>query len=251
MGTNTAIGWTGHTWNPWRGCTKVSPGCDNCYMFAGQRRGGLNPEQITRTGKALWRAPYKWNTEAAAEGRPHRVFTCSWSDFLHPDADAWRAEAWDVIRQTPYLDYQILTKRPGRIAYTLPADWGVGYPNVWLGVSAESKDYLWRIDTLRKIPARLRFLSLEPLLEDLGTLDLSGIGWVIVGGESGPGFRPMELAWAHSLLDQCVKAGIPLFFKQRSAFRPGTGDWLDLDGVATQLHEFPVLEQTPEPPLAA
>jgi protein gp37 len=216
-------------------------------MFPGQKRGGFDPTRVVRTSPAKWKQPEKWNEQAAREGRRFRVFTSSWTDFFHADADPWRAEAWHIIRETPNLDYQILTKRPGRIAYNLPPDWGEGYPNVWLGVSIESKDYLWRIDTLRKISARVRFLSLEPLLEDLGTLNLSGVDWVIVGGESGPGFRPMHLAWAHAILDQCRKAGIPFFFKQRSAFRPGTGDTLDIDGVATRFHQFP----EPEPPAAA
>jgi protein gp37 len=132
-----------------------------------------------------------------------------------------------------------LTKRPGRILYNLPADWGQGYPNVWLGVSVENKDYLWRIDALRGIPARVRFLSLEPLLEDLGPLDLTGIHQVIVGGESGPDYHPMELAWAYAILDQCLKANVPFFFKQSSAYRSGMGDTLDINGVPTRWQQFP------------
>src|SRR5262245_131063 len=137
MGANSRISWTDHTQNWWRGCTKISPGCEYCYMFPGQRSKGLDPTRVVRTSKALWNQPARWHRQAAEEGRRYRIFASSWTDFFHPDADQWRAEAWQQIRETPNLIYQVLTKRPGRIAYTLPADWGDGYPNVLLGVSVE------------------------------------------------------------------------------------------------------------------
>jgi protein gp37 len=240
MGATTGISWTEHTQNFWRGCTRVSPGCDRCYMFPGQKSKGLDPTRVIRTGAALWKQPRKWNEEVQAEGKRRHVFTCSWSDFFHPDADPWRAEAWQVIKDTPWLDYQILTKRPGRIPYSLPQDWSDGYPNVWLGVRIESPPFLWRIEMLKKISAHIRFLSLEPLLEPLGELDFSGIGWVIVGGESGSGFRPMLHAWARDIRDACVAQGVPFFFKQSAAFRSEQSTALqEEDGTFTVWRQYP------------
>jgi protein gp37 len=148
------------------------------------------------------------------------IFTCSMSDWFHKDADPWRDEAWAIIKATPHHTYQILTKRPGRMARHLPADWGDGYPNVWLGVSVESQKQTFRIRQLRDVPARVRFVSAEPLL---GPLDLShgglvGIHWLIVGGESGPDGvrREMDLQWPLDLQFDCRDAGTAFFFKQRS-----------------------------------
>lgn len=214
-------------------------------------RYGRDFSKLTRT--KTWGEPLKWQKAAAAAGRTERVFTCSWSDFFHEDADRWRAEAWEVIRQCPNLQFQILTKRPERILEEkrvyrgdklsgfldweslLPLDWGDGWPNVWLGVSVENPKYLWRVDELRKVPARIRFISAEPLLAPLPTLDLAGISWVIVGGESGPGYRPMKTEWARELLAKCRTAGVPFFHKQASALRTETG--IELDGKI--YHEFP------------
>lgn len=253
MSEKTIIAWTERTWNPWRGCTKVSPGCKNCYMFTAQSRYGRDPSEVVRT--QTWREPFKWQKAAAAAGRTEMVFTCSWSDWFHKDADEWRDEAWDVIKKTPNLEYQILTKRPDRIASHLPADWGKGYPNVWLGVSVENRKHgIPRIDVLRPIPAAIRFLSIEPLLEDLGKIDLRGIDWVIVGGESGPGWRPMEHAWALSIRDQCDAAKVPLFFKQSAAPRTEMG--IELDGqivrnypkrrIPLQMAQFTVADLDPK-----
>lgn len=216
MSETTGIEWTDATWNPWRGCTKVSPGCDQCYMFREQRRYGRDPEVVERS-KTTFGDPLKWK-------EPRLVFTCSWSDWFHKDADAWRDEAWDIIRRTPHHTYQVLTKRPGRIARHLPADWGDGYPNVWLGVSVESYDYATRIGVLRDIPARVRFVSAEPLLGPW-SYDLTGIHWLIVGGESGPDCRPMDLGWARMLRDDCRDAGVAFFLKQ-------LGGWPDKRGGA-------------------
>jgi protein gp37 len=140
------------------------------------------------------------------------IFTCSWSDFFIDQADAWRPEAWEIIRQTPRHTYLTLTKRPQRIVDHLSEGWP--WLHVWLGVSIESRGCLWRADVLRRIPAAGRFLSLEPLLADLGTLDLTGIGWVVVGGGSGRNPRPMRAEWVRSIQDQCRAADIPFFFKQ-------------------------------------
>lgn len=216
MGETTGIEWTSRTWNPWRGCTMVSPGCAHCYMFTEQRRYGRDPSVVVRT--KTWGDPAKWQRQAEADGRTEMVFTCSWSDWFHEDADPWRHEAWAIVRACPNLHFQILTKRADRIADHLPTDWGTGYPNAWLGVSVENRKHgLPRVGLLREIPAAIRFLSIEPLLEDLGRFDLRGIHWVIVGGESGAGARPFDVAWARRIRDACAAAGVPLFLKQLGA----------------------------------
>lgn len=142
MGARTNIAWTERTWNPWRGCIKISPGCKNCYMFRDQKRFGFEPSQIVKCNPTTWSHPKRWNSIAEAAGRKDLVFTCSWSDFFLEEADEWRDAAWDVIRKTPNLIYQILTKRPERIAECLPADWPL--ENVWLGVSIEHNGYIPR-----------------------------------------------------------------------------------------------------------
>jgi protein gp37 len=204
MGKGTSIEWADSTWNPWYGCVKVSPGCQHCYMYQWAERAGKNPRQVTRS-KTRFREPLQWS-----DGQS--IFTCSLSDFFIDQADPWRPEAWEIIRQTPQHTYLILTKRPERIREHLPAGWP--FPHVWLGVSIESPAYLWRADVLQTVPAAGRFLSCEPLLADLGRLDLSGIGCVIVGGESGPTHRPIVPAWVQSIRDQCVGADVSFFFKQ-------------------------------------
>jgi protein gp37 len=203
-------------------------------MFREQRRYGRDPEVVVRS-KTTFNDPLKWK-------EPRLVFTCSWSDWFHKDADPWRDEAWEIIRRTPHLTYQILTKRPGRMMRHLPKDWGPGYPNVWLGVSIESQKFVYRALHLAMFPAAIRFISAEPLLGPLelvnvfdhsinGHLDLlrgefrdglylddavtlGRIGWVIAGGESGRGNRPCELDWLRGLRDQCQEAGVPFFLKQ-------------------------------------
>ena len=217
----TAISWTESTWNPWIGCTKVSPGCDHCYMFREQRQYGNDPE-IVRRSKTKFDAPLKMHGSRL-------IFTCSWSDWFHIDADQWRDEAWEIIRRTPQHTYQILTKRPGRILRHLPDDWGDGYPNVWLGTSVETNEYLSRVRVLRDVPAALRFISAEPLLGSLPDLDLDGIGWVITGGESGPEHRPIDIEWVRQIRDACLAAGIPFHHKQWGGVRPKSNGKL-LDG---------------------
>jgi protein gp37 len=140
------------------------------------------------------------------------IFTCSWSDFFVEHADQWRAAAWDVIRQTPQHTYQILTKRPERIRDHLPEGWP--FRNVWLGVSVENPRFYHRIESLKVIPASIRFLSLEPLLASMPSVPLEGFSWVVVGGESGPGCRPMKPEWVREIREQCRKAEVAFFFKQ-------------------------------------
>jgi protein gp37 len=204
MGAISAIEWTEATWNPWHGCAKVSPGCAHCYMYRDKKRYGQDPSVVLRS-KSTFNEPTKWV-------EPRLIFTCSWSDFFIEEADAWREEAWEIIRLTPQHTYQILTKRPLRIASHLPTRWPL--PNVWLGVSVENPRFFWRIESLRSVPAKVRFLSLEPLLAPMPSLPLEGISWVIVGGESGPDCRPMKAEWVREIRDQCAQAHVPFFFKQ-------------------------------------
>lgn len=226
MGEKSAIEWTDATWNPWRGCTKVSPGCASCYMFTGQLRWGRDPSKVVRAALSTFTAPLRW-------AEPRRVFTCSWSDFFHEDADEWRPEAWAIIRATPHLTYQILTKRIERVQDHLPADWGPnGYANVWLGTSIENQRFAdQRIPQLANVPATVRFLSVEPLLKRTELFALDRIHWVIVGGESAgrPSHppRPMQPEWVRLIRDQCVVSSTPFFFKQWGGRLPGGAALLD------------------------
>jgi protein gp37 len=217
---NTGISWTTHTFNPWIGCTKVSTGCDNCYAEGFNKRmgqGNWGPGAERRvTSDINWRNPIKWNRQAEAAGTRTKVFCASMADIFDGEAPAeTRERLWDLIRATPSLDWQLLTKRPTNIARFLPKDWGDGYPNVWLGVSAENREFaLRRIPVLQSIPATIRFVSAEPLLGDLGELDLEAIDWLIIGGESGRGARPFDVAWADRLIEQSKLQEVKVFVKQ-------------------------------------
>jgi len=211
MAENSAIEWTQHTWNPWQGCHKVSAGCDNCYMYRDKKRYGQDPTTVIRSSKGTFNMPLKLK-------EPANIFVCSWSDFFIEDADEWRSEAWEIIKKTPHLTYQLLTKRPQNIAGRLPADWGNGYPHVWLGVTAENQEqYDKRRQILHQIPALLKFISVEPML---GLINLDLVGgpgdpdMVICGTESGPDRRKTDIDWIRNLRDQCVVSGTPFFLKQ-------------------------------------
>jgi len=215
--------------NFWCGCHPVSEGCAHCYARRGMKRTIFNPDRVTRT-KSWKTKALSLQRQAFKAGQVWKIFTCSWSDFFHPDADAWRPEAWAVIKNCPNLIWEILTKRPHLIADRLPSDWGNGYLNVGLGVTVEMKKYIGRMDTLRNIPAVVRYVMVEPLLEDLTPeieRHLDGFHWLMVGGESGPHFRPMDEQWATNLRDMCAANGIPFYFKQHAAMKPQTGDTLD------------------------
>ncbi|GLS44422.1 DUF5131 family protein [Methylobacterium brachythecii] len=239
MAENSKIEWTHHTMNFWLGCTALSPACDHCYAEGWAKRTGnaaLWQGERRRTSAALWRQPLKWNTACEKAGIRQRVFTNSLADFFDNQAmSEWRDAAWEVIANTRHLDWMVLTKRPENIVKMLPlveaADFRWPWPNVWLGTTIEDRARLHRLDKLRAVPAAVRFLSIEPLLEDLGEIDLTGIHLVIVGGESGAGARPMYLQWVRSIRDQCLTAGVAFFFKQ-------WGDWLD-EGLATAQHCAP------------
>lgn len=217
MGIESSIEWTDATWNPWQGCNKVSPGCANCYMYREKRRYGQDPETVVRS-KTTFTDPLKWK-------EPRLVFACSWSDWFIEQADEWRDEAWDIIRKTPNHIYQILTKRPDRIVNHLPMDWGDGWKNVWLGVSIENQDYIFRKEILCEVPSHVRFISAEPLLGPIVLGSLEGIHWMITGGESGPNSRYMDSGWARSIRDQCFEYGIFFFHKQNGGSKIIEGVW--------------------------
>lgn len=240
MVENTAIEWPDHSFNPWEGCQKVGPGCDNCYAearnirFAGGKNWGPGaPRRLTSDRN--WRQPFKWNREALAKfGRPARVFCASLADvFDNAVPKAWRMRLWEMIRETPELEWILLTKRVGNIEAMLPEDWGEGYPNVTLMITAVNQDEADRdVRKLAEIPARRRGLSLEPLLGPIRldpALLFHFIDWVIVGGESGPNARPILREWVRSLRDQCRANLVAFFFKQWGGATPKAGG-RDLDG---------------------
>lgn len=254
MGSVTGIGWTDATWNPWYGCKKVSPGCKYCYMFRDRERYNQDPTSVAKS-KSKFQEPLNWK-------EPKRVFTCSWSDFFIEDADNWRKDAWEIIKLTPHLTYQILTKRPDRIIKCLPDDWGAGYENVWLGVSGESERYTFeRLYSLLDVPAKIKFLSAEPLLEGVASqrnrhLLLKDIDWVIVGGESGFDtgkyrYREMMYEWALQITQFCVEASIPVFVKQLGTHLAKKHNMKDMQGAnisewpreyeSIMVRQFPVL----------
>ena len=234
MAGKTIIAWTDRTFNIAWGCVKVSPGCKNCYAETLSSRYGHDvwgPNSPRRTfGSKHWAEPLAWNAQAQVEGRRHRVFCSSMCDVFedHPTITEQRARLWPLIKGTPNLDWQLLTKRPERILGNLPDDWGTGWENVWLGTSIENNDYVQRADILRTIPATIRFISYEPALGPIDKLNLEDIHWLICGGESGPGFRPMDLSWARAARAKCAIAGTAFFFKQSSAIRTEMG--VELDG---------------------
>jgi protein gp37 len=277
MTSTTKIEWTNHTFNPWWGCSRVSPACRHCYADTTATRWGH--ELWRRKGPrkmmsdANWRNPLKWNRDAEQSGRPARVFCASMADVfeVHPVAevnsqlDTARARLWALIDRTPWLVWQLLTKRPENVAALAP--WGSGWPsNVWLGTSVE--DQRWadtRIPALLDTPAAVRFISAEPLLGPVDllphlagkvwpdttrggggvggqmvTVDPSPLGWVIVGGESGPGARPMRAEWARRIVDDCAVCDVPVFVKQLgSAYGPHKGGDMDTWPADVRVREFP------------
>lgn len=258
MGINSAIEWTTHTFNPWWGCTKVSPACDHCYAETWAKRTGFEiwGQDATRRffGDKHWAEPLKWSRDAEKTGERSRVFCASMCDILEDrrDLDASRQRLWDLIEETPFLDWLLLTKRPQSYQRMLPAAWRENpRPHVWLGATVESPEYLWRVVYLLVVRAAVHWISAEPLLASVdfkphlfrlkcgacrtelwpsqfrgecpvcgnGTVqEIPGLGLIIVGGESGPKARPSHPRWFRDVRDQCVAAGVPYFFKQH-------GDW--------------------------
>lgn len=213
MTTISRIEWTEQTWNPTVGCTKISPGCKNCYAEAMARRLKAMGAPGYENGFALTVLPERLE-DPIRRKKPTVYFVNSMSDLFHERVpDEYIERVFDVIAKTPQHTYQILTKRGSRMARFFKTR---KVPrNAWMGVSVEDKKYgVPRINHLRRVPASIRFLSVEPLLEDVGQLDLTDIHWVIVGGESGPKARPMQRAWALSVQQQCEAQGVAFFFKQ-------------------------------------
>ncbi|OQY59720.1 MAG: hypothetical protein B6245_05445 [Desulfobacteraceae bacterium 4572_88] len=213
MSSKSKIEWTESTWNPATGCTKISKGCDNCYAERMAKRlvgrhgySKENPFQVTLHPNRLSQ-PLKWKGS-------HIVFVCSMGDIFHKNVpEDYILQILDVIKKSPNHTFQILTKRAGRMLQ-VSKKIGKWPDNVWMGVTVESKSCTKRIDRLKQVKSTVRFLSCEPLLNDLGELDLKKINWVIVGGESGFRARLMSPEWATNIRDQCLKAQIPYFFKQ-------------------------------------
>jgi protein gp37 len=271
MGKATSIGWTDHTFNPWWGCVRVSPGCEHCYAETFAKRVGQQvwgPAKTTprRTfGDHHWAEPERWNADAKEVGRPARVFCASMADVFedHHELPPHRARLFELIERTPYLDWQLLTKRPENVMGMVPRSWRGAFPeNVWLGTSVEDQQRAdERVPVLTSIPARIRFLSCEPLI---GPVDLRpwaslaradmvrniaeanalrafanaeawALHWVIVGGESGPGARPMDSSWARDLVAVCDEAGIAAFVKQLGAAHAPARS----DAKAEEIEHFP------------
>lgn len=212
MSTNSAIEWTEATWNPLTGCNKISPGCKHCYAERMSKRLKAMGQASYANGfnltlhEHLLELPLKWK-------KPQTIFVNSMSDMFHKDVPLeFIQTAFDTMNRAHWHRFQVLTKRSERLAEISPQlQWA---PNIWMGVSVETQDYVSRIDDLRSTNAHIKFLSLEPLLGPLKKLNLKGIHWAIVGGESGPGARPMEEQWVIDIRNQCVKAKVPFFFKQ-------------------------------------
>jgi protein gp37 len=219
MSDQTGIAWTDATWNPVTGCTKVSPGCAHCYAEAISKRFGrsfevtLHPERLDE--------PLHWR-------KPRRVFVCSMADLFHEQvSNVFIASVWARMIDSPQHTFQVLTKRADRLPewYRVTREQAGGWPetppNVWLGVSIENDRFTYRADILRQTPAAIRFVSAEPLLGPLPSLDLTGIDWLIVGGESGPHARPMDPKWVRDLIAAARAAGTKVFVKQMGGLRPG------------------------------
>lgn len=244
MSVVSEIEWTDATWNPVRGCTKISPGCAHCYAetFANRFRGvpghayelGFEPRVVPH----LLKEPLKWK-------KPKRIFVNSMSDLFHQVVpDDFIVSIARVMEQASWHVFQVLTKRADRLHSMLNGDlrFAADHSHIWWGVSVENKKHgLPRIDHLRDTPARVKFLSIEPLLEDLGPINLDGISWVIVGGESGPGARPMKREWVKSIHEQCAVTRVPFFFKQWGGVQKKKSG-RELDGRTWD--EFPALAAT-------
>ncbi|MGH9089889.1 MAG: DUF5131 family protein [Acidimicrobiales bacterium] len=230
MSASSAIEWTEATWNPTTGCDRTSPGCDHCYALT-----------LARRLKAMGNPKYQVDGDPATSGpgfgitlhddvielplhwrQPKLIFVNSMSDLFHPSVpDSFIERVFKIMTETPQHTYQVLTKRSKRLLHL--ADRLPWPTNMWMGVTVESANYRFRVEHLRKVPAAIRFLSIEPLITRLGPIDLAGIDWVIVGGESGPRARPLAYDWVVEVRDQCVDANVPFFFKQWGGRTPKSG----------------------------
>ena len=249
MATNSPIEWTDATWNPVTGCSKVSPGCKHCYaermanrLQAMGQKNYRNGFEVTLQPQML-ELPLKWKA-------PRRIFVNSMSDLFHVDVPlSFIKDVFDVMRRAHWHQYQVLTKRADRVReLSQQLQWE---PQIWMGVSVENEKYLDRIDHLRKTGAHIKFLSLEPLLGPLRKVNLHGIDWVIVGGESGPGARPVNPAWVTDIRDQCERAAVPFFFKQWGGVqKKRTGRTLEGRTWDEMPHLTPHPTRLPAPPVS-
>jgi protein gp37 len=238
MAAGSAIEWTDATWNPVTGCTQVSPGCDHCYALTFAERFRGVPGHLYEQGFDLRLWPQRLDLPLLWK-KPRRIFVNSMSDLFHKDVpDAFVRSIFDTMLQADWHTYQILTKRPQRLArlgQSLP------WPShIWIGVSVETNDYAWRADYLRQVPAAVRFISAEPLLGPVDQLSLDGLHWVITGGESGAGHRQCDPAWVRDVRDRCVGEGVAYFHKQWGGRPPKAGGRI-LDGRTWD--EQPVLSK--------
>lgn len=240
--TATAIEWTEATWNPTTGCDRISAGCDNCYALTlAKRLKAMGSAKYQTDGHPVTSGPGfgvavhgAALTEPLRWRKPRTVFVNSMSDLFHARVPReFVARVWDVMSRTPQHTYQVLTKRPERMSRVLSGLpdglWELPLANVWLGTSIESDEYTGRAEHLRATPAAVRFISAEPLLGPLPSLDLISIDWLIAGGESGPGSRPIDPGWVRDLRDRCTAAGTAFFFKQWGGRTPKAGG-RQLDG---------------------
>lgn len=255
MGEHTGISWCDHTFNPWMGCTKVSAGCTNCYA---ERENKLfqwvdawgDKGHRKKTSADNWKNPVKWATKAHNEGKHHKVFCASLADVFEdrPELIPWRSELFELIENTPDLDWLLLTKRPENIRPMFYRQWGsyeediICPDNIWMGVTTENQEMFdKRIPILLDTPTATKFISVEPMLGPINILDpvIERIDWVICGGESGPNARPIEREWIYGLQEQCDWSNTPFFFKQMGGNHKIDGHWGGdlLDGA--QYHEFP------------
>lgn len=237
MRRNSKIEWTEVTWNPTTGCDKISAGCDNCYAMAmAKRLKAMGSQRYQHDGDPRTSGPgFAVSAHPAALDQPYRwsgrrtVFVNSMSDLFHAKVPlSFIHQVFEVIADTPQHTYQVLTKRAARLPKIADKlDWPA---NLWLGVSVENADHLYRVDHLRQVPAAVRFLSCEPLLGPLPQLPLDGIGWVITGGESGPRARPLDPQWVREIRDACLQQRVPFFHKQWGGRTPKAGGRV-LDGI--------------------
>jgi protein gp37 len=231
MADGSAIEWTDATWNPVTGCTKITAGCDNCYAARFSERFRGVPGHPFEGGFDLMIRPERLDQPRAWK-RPRMIFVNSMSDLFHKDVPReFIDRVFDMMECADWHMFQVLTKRSSLMRDYLRRRYGGGVapPHIWLGVSVENAGSGSRIEHLRQAPASVRFISAEPLIGPIGSVDLSGIHWVIAGGESGPGARPMHIDWARDIRNLCTKRGVPFFFKQWGGIRPKSGG-RDLDG---------------------
>lgn len=246
MGENSKIAWCNHTYNPWRGCHKVSAGCTHCYMFRDQTRYGMDPNVVVRSKPKTFNLPLRLNKALEGSGKREIVFVCSWSDYFIEEADSWRQDVWNIIAKTPNLFYLLLTKRAERIKECLPLNWGDGWENVGLGITAENQEMCdERMPILSSLPSKMKWISVEPMLGPVVLPENSGLDWSIYGCESGNPRRVMNLDWVRAGIIDCGIKGISPFVKQIEINGETTSELVDFP-VDLRVREFPTKIYLPQ-----